>query len=77
MSEYLEVRLFKKGYYKMYYHNVTFIGDLICGDDGYYAWYPDSTKEGYIPEHLILAIYKELKKLNEDWDKQVREFHDK
>ncbi len=74
MNNKLKIVSVEKGYYKLYYYNDKYMGDLLCGDDGYYAWWPewDNSACGYISELDLLAIYNILKELNAEWDKIIQ-----
>lgn len=57
---------------KTYYENGSFIGEVLIGEDGYYAWWPNQ-KAGYLDEGFLYALYLFLRELNADWDKVVNE----
>lgn len=60
------------GGYKAYYKDKIFIGEFLCGDDGYYNWWPD-TRSGYLTSYDLKEIANELDNLNSDWDREVKE----
>jgi hypothetical protein len=49
-------------------------GDIVCGDDGYYVYWPRRT--GAYPSYHLRALADELDRRNEVWDKELDEYFD-
>lgn len=57
----------------VHYPNNVFMGDMIIGDDGYYAWWPnEDLRAGYIPSWVLRELADKLDELNKDWDEQLK-----
>ena len=63
-----------KGAKKLYYLNGAYLGDIICGDDGFWAYWPDRSKGGCFNARILHEIANLLDKLNADWEKQIEEY---
>jgi hypothetical protein len=61
-------------WWKLYYHNGVYMGDVIMNDDGYYVFVTDKAKNGYWTEGNFLELYTYLKAKNKDWDESVNDF---
>ena len=61
----------KNGGFMVYWENDVYVGDIIVGDDGYFAYWP-AKKNGYATSYFLRAIADKLDELNEKWDKIVR-----
>jgi hypothetical protein len=48
------------------------MGDLIVGDDGYYAWWPTTNISGYIDSWVLRELADKLDELNKKWDDIVQ-----
>lgn len=46
--------------------------EIVCGDDGFYVYWPTCNK-GSLTEHDLRIIANHLAKLNEPWIKQIDE----
>ena len=57
---------------KAHYSNGVFIGDYEMGDDGYYVFFPNKESGGYWNENLLMYILLQLRRLNLEWDTQIR-----
>lgn len=49
-----------------------FIGYAYREVDGYYVFVFDGKSDGAWPDYALLEIGNELKELNKDWDKELR-----
>ncbi len=62
-------------FFKLYYHNGVYMGEVIMNDDGYYVFFPDKERAGgYWSQGDFLALYKYLEEKNKYWDDQLNEF---
>lgn len=52
--------------------NNQYAGCLEIKEDGYWDWWPDPGRHGYIPAYILRAIADKLDELNKDWDNQVQ-----
>lgn len=57
---------------KALYSNGVHIGEYELGEDGYYVFYPDSTKGGYWNENILFYVLLQLRRLNLEWDTQFK-----
>jgi hypothetical protein len=48
------------------------VGQLLRGDDGYYAWWPEPSNGGYLDQGFLMAMATLLQELNAPWDAQVQ-----
>lgn len=51
----------------------TYCGTLEIDVDGFYYYLPTPYKDGYYPGWFLKAIGEELEKINEPWEKELRE----
>lgn len=71
MSFYLESELGKR---TIYHENGKQLGELLMGDDGFYAWWPPTNMQGCLPEYAIHYIYTALVALNFGKSAQLDEY---
>jgi len=50
-------------------------GDIVRGDDGFYVFWP-TTHFGYMHAYQLRWIADELDRLNEPWEKEIKEYFD-
>lgn len=62
-----------EGGYKAYYVNGAFMGELLVCDDGYYHWWPNEERRGYITAEILHTIADKLDNLNAKWNDMVKE----
>ena len=48
------------------------VGTFEMDVDGYYKFWPDPEKKGYIDEYYLFRILHSLRELNLEWDTQCR-----
>lgn len=53
------------------YTNDVLMGEMIVGDDGYYAWWPERG-DGYIDSWILRELADKLDDLNKEWNDQVQ-----
>lgn len=56
---------------KVYEH-----GDIVCGDDGYYIFWP-TRNHGALDAESLRIIADHLDEKNEEWDKAVYDYFEK
>ena len=76
MTELLSYEKIDGGWIVRYYNKV-YMGDIVISDDGYYVWWPDHTREGYIESHVLRTLADKLDELNKAWDDEIHEYFDK
>ena len=59
------------GSFKVYYENGVYVGDIVIGDDGYFAYWPEM-RPGFVTAVFLRAVADKLDELNGKWDKIVR-----
>lgn len=57
---------------KLLYINGVCLGEVLPDVDGYYKFWPDTTRGGYWNEYILTRIAKFLKDKNRSWDRQVK-----
>lgn len=63
----LRVDLVSQGVYKVYYHeNGVYLGNILCKEDGFYAFWP-LLKGGYWEAFMLRAIADKLDEMNQPW----------
>ena len=67
----LKLKKKKQEVYDVFYENGVFVGQLLCGDDGFYAYWPE-LKPGYMPEHFLRSLANKLFTLNEEWNEIIQ-----
>ncbi len=65
------------GCYTVCYENNVYLGQFICGIDGFYDFWPKENSTGCYPEHLLLSLHLELKELNKEWNTKINKYFDK
>ena len=55
----------------VYHQNGADIGSFEVGDDGYYVFWPNTSRQGYWDAYLLQAISVRLFELNKSWDDQI------
>ncbi len=56
----------------LFAHNGVAIGSIICGDDGFYAWWPPHPSTGGCWDQGILTeIVELLATMNKAWAEQI------
>lgn len=60
-----------QGLIYVYHEAGKYIGDFVCGDDGYFDWWPDS-HEGSLSGANLYDLYQNLEALNKEWDSIVQ-----
>jgi hypothetical protein len=60
-----------KGLWELHFSNGVHVGDLVCGDDGYFAYWPDKEKYGCYSGWSLIAIGELLDSLNSQWHEQL------
>lgn len=61
---------------RQFIRRVTERGDILCGDDGYYVYWPTGNG-GSLSSHNLRVIADELDRRNAKHDRQVKEYFDK
>ena len=61
--------------YKVYYKNGVLLGEVISGDDGFFAFWPE-LRGGFWEAHVLRAIADNLDKINAPWEKQIEAYFD-
>lgn len=62
-------------WWKLYFYNGVYMGDVIMNDDGYYVFFPESKeRHGYWTQGDFQSLYTYLYLKNKDWDESVNEF---
>lgn len=46
--------------------------DIICGDDGFYVYWP--TSQGYMNEYMLRLVADVLADMNFDWQQQINKY---
>jgi len=67
-----EKLIYKEGD-KLFAYNGKQIGEVLCKEDGFYDWWPETGQGGYWPADMLIAIGELLNRLNADWQKQLEE----
>jgi hypothetical protein len=47
--------------------------DIICGDDGFFVYWPTEHRGAYSPHHLRM-IADELDRRNKDWEEELNKY---
>lgn len=47
-------------------------GDFVCGDDGYFVYWPTGNRHGALDAIHLRWLAEELDKMNAAWDAQVQ-----
>lgn len=71
----LKFKLTPESYFEVEFYNGCYVGDLVMGDDGYYAWWPSeppSGRHGFIEQGVLKELYDKLYELNKEWDEIVQ-----
>jgi hypothetical protein len=60
------------------YHRTKFVGEFVMDVDGFYMYFPTSvdgkSSMGGMTEHFIEEILEQLKKINEPWKQNIKDF---
>jgi hypothetical protein len=59
-----------KNYLEVFMNNIK-IGELIKSEDGYFNWWADKDKSGYLPSYVLRDIANTLDSINRPWNDQV------
>lgn len=54
------------------HQNGVRLGDLAQMEDGYYYWWPESTRSGCYEAYILHEIVEKLNDLNKEWDAVVK-----
>lgn len=46
-------------------------GEILMGDDGFYQFWPDTSRAGYWPSYAMRGIADKVDSLNAAWEKQI------
>jgi hypothetical protein len=52
-------------------------GDFVQDVDGFFYFWPEEATEGYFSPHHLRWLADELDKLNEPWQKEIDDYHEK
>ena len=58
--------------YNVYWENDVLMGEFSIMEDGYYVYWADPYRRGYMPAYTLRAIADKLDELNEGWDKVIQ-----
>lgn len=59
-------------FFKLYWSNGKYLGDIVMDVDGYYVWWPDKSLYGSWDAYGLRAIAERLDEMNKDWDEKIR-----
>lgn len=59
--------------YDCIYPNSVKLGEMMMEVDGYYYFWPDLSRGGFWPSHILHDIARKLDALNEAWDQRLNE----
>lgn len=72
MNDLIKVKPKNGGSFDIHYINGVNIGEFIKMEDGYYVWWPNKDRYGYMPAHFLTEVANKLNELNAEWDKIVK-----
>lgn len=75
--KYIILRQVKKrgyDYYKVFYKNGVYLGDIISKEDGFYDFWPDYSKRGCWSAYVLRELADKLDEMNAPWEKDIEEY---
>lgn len=63
-----------EGGYNIYYNSLTFVGEILVKEDGFYDFYPPYGKSGYYDSWVMREIADKLDELNKGWEENINEY---
>ena len=57
----------------LWFNNRVHIGEVLCGDDGFYTYWP-KTGGGGFNEFILKELYNLLEEMNREWWGQITEY---
>lgn len=72
MNTSLVLHCISPGLIQVYHEAGKYVGDFVCGDDGYFDWWPIPGLTGSLSGYNLYDMYQNLEALNKEWDDIVQ-----
>ncbi len=60
-----------EGGYNVYYNSLTFCGEILVKEDGFYDFWPNMNRNGYWDSWVMRSIADKLDELNKQWQENI------